>query len=403
MNDRFSLRESLRLYAVTPCDCRLDDIRAVLEGGATFLQLREKALGPADMAAKARAVRALCPPGVPFVVNDDIDAAVSSGADGVHIGQSDGSVAEARRRIGHGRILGVSASTVREAVEAERDGADYLGVGAVFPTSTKDDAADVSGDALHAICASVRIPVVAIGGITEANLPSLAGSGICGAAVVSALFGAADPREAARRLDAATRAMAAVPVETRRGALVDLDGTVLDSMHVWGDVDRAYLAAHGIPASNPLLARLGSFVHLREAAEFFHGECGIGDSPEAICEEFRQMLADRYLHSLGLVPGAKEALERLRAEGVRTALVTATDEELARPALRRNGVEHLFNLCCFDVAKRTPAALYGVLDRLGTGVSETVVYDDIPSILDLARSAGFAAEATLPAPDAHLP
>ena len=240
------------------------------------------------------------------------------------------------------------ASSVREAVAAECAGACCLAA----PRG-------IGGDALHAICASVAIPVAAH----------------------------------------AEDATAAVPATPRRGALIDLDGTVLDSMGVWGDVDRDFLRAHGIPATDALLARLGSFVHLREAADFFCGECGVARDPEDICAEFRDLLADRYFHTIPTLPGVREALERLRAEGVRTALVTATDEELARAALRRNGVEHLFDHFFCDVTKREPDALLAPLDALGTGIRETVVYDDVPSILDLARSLGFAAEPSLvPAP-----
>ena len=241
-----------------------------------------------------------------------------------------------------------SASSVREAVGAERAGARCLAT----PRG-------IGGDALHAICASVGIPV------------------------------------AAHEADAA----AAAPDTPRRGALIDLDGTVLDSMGVWGDVDRDFLRAHDIAITDALLARLGSFVHLREAAEFFCVECGIPGDPEDICSEFRDLLADRYFHSIPTLPGVREALERLRAEGVRTALVTATDEQLARAALRRNGVEQFFDHFFCDVTKREPDSLLAPLDALGTGIRETVVYDDVPSILELARSLGFAAEPSLvPAP-----
>ena len=236
----------------------------------------------------------------------------------------------------------VPAASVREAVEAERAGARCVAT-----------PAGLGGDVLHAILASVRIAVVAH---------------------------AADAADAA-------------PAEVRRGALIDLDGTVLDSMGVWGDVDRDFLHRHGIAVTDAILSRLGSFVHLREAAEFFHDECGIPGDPETICGEFRDLLADRYFRSIPLLPGVRESLERLHTGGVRTALVTATDERLARAALRRNGVEHLFDHFFCDVTKRDPASLLLPLDALGTGLRETVVYDDVPSILDLARSTGFAAAA----------
>lgn len=390
MNSFENLASTLRLYAVTPCECTEVSVRAVLAGGATFLQLREKDLGHEEFLAKARAMRALCPANVPYVINDDIDIALACDADGAHIGQSDGSVAEARRKLGPDRILGVSAQTVAEAIAAERDGADYLGVGAVFPSSTKLDAVDVSADTLHAICASVRIPVVAIGGIGEANLMQLAGSGIAGVAVVSALFGSADPMAATRRLDAATRALVAVPTAARRGAIIDLDGTVLDSMGVWEDLDRRFVAEHRFANPDEVLHHLTTVVHLSEASVYLHEECGVPESPEEIEALFHRWLSERYYNDIPVFPWTRPALERLRAEGVCTALATATCEELSMAALRRNGVADLIDSFYFNVTKREPETLYAILDKLGTGTRETTVYDDIDSILSMAARGGFA-------------
>lgn len=163
---------------------------AAIEGGITAFQLREKGLDDASYAELASRLLPLTRSrGIPLIVNDSIEAALRSGADGAHIGQTDGSVAEARLRLPRPLILGVSANTVKTAQEAERDGADYIGVGAMFPTYTKDDAEAVSIDTLREIAEAVSIPVVAIGGITEENALRLSGSGIAGIAVVSALFG----------------------------------------------------------------------------------------------------------------------------------------------------------------------------------------------------------------------
>lgn len=205
-------REDLLLYAVTdrkwlaPGEPLRVPVEAALKGGATFVQLREKNLGRAAFAAEAREIKALCASyRVPFVINDDVSVALEVGADGVHVGQSDMEAGSVRDAIGPDRILGVSAETVEQAVLAEERGADYLGVGAVFPTGSKDDAAAVSRETLRAICAAVKIPVVAIGGITLGNLPELAGTGICGVAVISAIFAQKDIAAAARALAAAAR------------------------------------------------------------------------------------------------------------------------------------------------------------------------------------------------------
>lgn len=201
--------DDLLLYGVT--DRRglgglslTEAVRQSLDGGVTFVQLREKHLGREEFAAEALALKALCAEyGVPFVINDDVELAAEVDADGVHVGQSDMAAEDVRARIGEGKILGVSAQTVEQAVAAEKCGADYLGVGAVFPTGSKDDAEDVSYDTLRDICNAVSIPVIAIGGITAANVAKLSGSGICGVAVISAIYCADDIAKAARIMRAA--------------------------------------------------------------------------------------------------------------------------------------------------------------------------------------------------------
>ena len=205
-------REDLLLYAVTdrkwlaPGERLADKVAEAVDGGATFVQLREKHLDRDAFVAEAREIQALCAARhVPFVINDDVSIAVEIGADGVHVGQSDMEAGSVRDAIGPDRILGVSAETVEQALLAEARGADYLGVGAVFPTGSKDDAADVSRETLRASCAAVKIPVIAIGGITLENLPTLAGTGICGVAVISAIFGQKDIRASAAALAATGR------------------------------------------------------------------------------------------------------------------------------------------------------------------------------------------------------
>ena len=212
---REELTKSLLLYAVTDrhwLDGRTlyEVVKESLDGGATFMQLREKTLDEETFYQEAVELQALCKEyGVPFVVNDDVDIAVRMDADGVHVGQSDMEADDVRALIGPDKILGVSASTVEQAKLAEERGADYLGVGAVFPTGSKDDAEEVSFETLKAICEAVSIPVVAIGGITEGNTPELAGSGICGIAVISAIYAQKDILEATKRLKAVTAEMVA--------------------------------------------------------------------------------------------------------------------------------------------------------------------------------------------------
>ena len=178
-----------------------DVVAGALAGGATCIQLREKHLTTDEIVAEAAELIPLCrAAGVPFLIDDDVEAALRSGADGVHVGQSDTELAQARRALGEDAIIGVSAQTVEQAQAAEAGGADYLGVGAVFATATKTDAILTPPPVLKEICASVQIPVTAIGGLNYDTVDAIAGCGADGAAVVSAIFAAADPEAATRAL-----------------------------------------------------------------------------------------------------------------------------------------------------------------------------------------------------------
>lgn len=205
-------REHVLLYAVTDrawlnrapagFDTLERQVEEALIGGATLVQLREKELDDAAFLDLAQRVKRVTDAhGVPLIINDNLHVTLASGAAGLHIGQDDGEAGAIRRLLGPQKILGVSVQTVAQAVAAQAAGADYLGVGAVFPTATKADAADVSRAALTAICAAVRLPVVAIGGIQCADVGTLEGTGIAGIAVISALFGRPERvREAAVEL-----------------------------------------------------------------------------------------------------------------------------------------------------------------------------------------------------------
>lgn len=200
------LRRSMLLYAVTDgswLNGRSLDwcVSLALAGGATFVQLREKDATNAQRTELARKLVPLCRrAGVPFVVNDDVEAALASGADGVHVGQSDAACADARAVLGPNALVGVSVQTVEQALAAERAGASYLGVGALFGTPTKPDAQLVTIEELRSICEAVSIPVVGIGGLNLRTMGALRNTGVDGAAVVSAVFAADDIEFATRQL-----------------------------------------------------------------------------------------------------------------------------------------------------------------------------------------------------------
>lgn len=201
------IRKAMLLYAVTDRswlkenETLLDVVKEVVKNGATFLQIREKDLNGADFEAEAKTLQDICREHqVPYVVNDNVEIAMKIHADGVHVGQSDIKGRDIRAMIGSDKILGISAGTVEEAVAAEQAGADYIGGGAIFGTSTKKNARNITMDRLNEIVEAVEIPVVAIGGINATNISELAGSKVDGVAVVSAIFAAEHPGEATKEL-----------------------------------------------------------------------------------------------------------------------------------------------------------------------------------------------------------
>lgn len=199
-------KKSLLLYAVTDRtwlsgETLYDQVEKAIKGGVTFIQLREKKLDQESFLNEAIKIQKLCRKyNIPFVINDNVEIARKIDADGVHVGQSDMKAKNVRAIFGADKILGVSAQTVEQAILAEKEGADYLGVGAVFPTGSKADAEDVGLDTLKEICSAVNIPVVAIGGIGADNVSKLENSGISGIAVISAIFAAEDIESATKNL-----------------------------------------------------------------------------------------------------------------------------------------------------------------------------------------------------------
>ncbi len=199
-------RKAILLYAVTDRAWTgrmglYEQVEAALKNGVTCVQLREKELDDEALLKEAVEICRLCHEyNVPFIINDNVEIAVKCGADGIHVGQDDMNPTEVRKRVGNGMTIGVSAHNVEEAVRAVRDGADYLGVGAVFGSSTKKNVCNMPIERLKAICDAVDIPTVAIGGISAENINLLRGSGIDGVAVVSAIFAADDIEKATAEL-----------------------------------------------------------------------------------------------------------------------------------------------------------------------------------------------------------
>ncbi len=376
----------LRLYAVSACGAPVEYLAAAESGGATMVQLREKELDNAAFTEKAlQARRALH--SVPLIINDNPEVAARCGADGVHIGQSDAALADARAAMGK-RIIGVSASTLAEAVAAEAGGADYLGLGAVFPTDTKNDASAVTFSCLKSICATVKIPVVAIGGIHSGNVLSLGGSGVSGVAVISELF--SDGSEIAEKTAAfskLTREMLKSGLRRDTGAIVDLDGVLLDSLEVWHRLDCDYLRSRGC-LTDANLAVLHNCGTLRQAACAVRN-FGVTEPEEMIIREFRRRLYDEYAFRLQLLPGAENFLRSAVRSGCKLALVTSTPLELVRPALNRLNISGCFNVLLGDADKHRADIMLHAAECLGCGIGDCTVYDDTRYVRETAAAAGF--------------
>lgn len=199
-------KKNLLLYAVTDrswlgTESLYSQVKKAIDGGVTFVQLREKELAQEAFYKEALEIQALCrEKNIPFVINDNVALAKKIDADGVHVGQEDMEAGDVRSLLGPDKIIGVSAHSVEEALLAEKRGADYLGVGAAFSTNSKKDVSCISHKTIRDICQAVQIPVIAIGGINETNIEELKGTGICGVAVISAIFAKKDITGAARTL-----------------------------------------------------------------------------------------------------------------------------------------------------------------------------------------------------------
>lgn len=389
-------RDDLKLYAVTDRSWlhgrRLyDQVKEALEGGATFLQLREKELDEKQFLEEAVEIQKLCREyQVPFIINDNVELALAIGADGVHVGQEDMEAGEVRKRLGEDKIIGVSAHSVEEAVAAERCGADYLGVGAVFSTTSKQNVSQMPYETLKAICEAVSIPVVAIGGIGKDNIMQLEASGIDGVAVISAIFAQEDIRAAAfEMLRLSEKVTGQVRVD---GAIFDMDGTLLDTMPIWEHASEQYLKSHGIEPREKLSEVLFS-MSMQQGAAYVKEKYGLTESVEEIVAGTNAIVAEAYRNEAEAKPYVPELLEKLKEQGVKMVVATSTDRMHAEAALKRAGIEGYFDtiFTCSEVGagKSKPEIFERARKQLGTRKSTTWVFEDALYAIKTAKAAGF--------------
>ena len=387
-------QKSLLLYAVTDRrwlkegETLKECCRQAIDGGVTFLQLREKEMDDESFLKEAIDIKELCKEkNIPFVINDNVDVAIKCQADGVHVGQTDMSAGNVRDLIGPDMILGVSAQSVEQAIDAEKNGADYLGVGAVFKTGSKDDAETLSLDTLKEICQAVSIPVVAIGGITKDNIKELKGKGAYGIAVISAIFAEENIYSASVTLrkklskiyDWAETYKPAYAFKGIKGAIFDIDGTILDTMPIWDQAGVRYLETLGIKA-DPSIGKKMFTMTISQAANYLIDNYNLDKDEETVIAGIKKAVADFYKYEANFKPEMKELLREFKEAGIKVVAATSTDRELFTPAMERLDFGKYFDkiYTCTEEghSKGEPDIFRTALKFMGTKPENTWLFED---------------------------
>ena len=387
--------EDMQLYAVTDTQWLngrdfLEVIESVLANGATFLQLREKNATHEEIVAKAKAIKPIAKKyGVPFVIDDDIYAAKEADVDGVHIGQNDASYEKAREVLGEGKIIGMTVKTRQQAENAIRLGADYVGMGAVFHTSTKKDAKDMSRETLLELAGMMKdIPVVAIGGISYDNCDYLKDTGVDGIAVVSAIFASDDCALATRKLFVKTREL----FGKKRNIIMDMDGTLADSMPFWKKSAREYAILRGADIPDNF-DEITGVMHLNDYAEYVKNVLGIDTNLEQITEAAVEIMNKHYEKDIPAKDGMTELVTREYKAGSRLVVFTASDRRSVEILLSHLGIRECFYdiYTVYDVGlKKSDKNSYLKVAELAgmKDTSQVWVYEDILRGVKAAKEAG---------------
>ena len=387
--------EDMQLYAVTDTQWLngrdfLEVIESVLANGATFLQLREKNATHEEIVAKAKAIKPIAKKyGVPFVIDDDIYAAKEADVDGVHIGQNDASYEKAREVLGEGKIIGMTVKTRQQAENAIRLGADYVGMGAVFHTSTKKDAKDMSRETLLELAGMMKdIPVVAIGGISYDNCDYLKDTGVDGIAVVSAIFASDDCALATRKLFVKTREL----FGKKRNIIMDMDGTLADSMPFWKKSAREYAILRGADIPDNF-DEITGVMDLNDYAEYVKNVLGIDTNLEQITEAAVEIMNKHYEKDRPAKDGMTELVTREYKAGSRLVVFTASDRRSVEILLSHLGIRECFYdiYTVYDVGlKKSDKNSYLKVAELAgmKDTSQVWVYEDILRGVKAAKEAG---------------
>ncbi|MBQ6782622.1 MAG: thiamine phosphate synthase [Acholeplasmatales bacterium] len=388
------LKSSLLLYAVTDrywLNGRKlkDDVEKAILGGATMIQLREKNLSTEDFIKEALEIKEVCKKyDIPFIINDSLEVFLAVDADGIHVGQNDLSADIVRKKIGPNKILGVSAETVSEALLAEKMGADYLGVGTIFSTSTKLDAINVTKEELARISYSVNIPVVAIGGITLDNIKELKNTMISGISVVSAIFKEEDIVNATSNLLKEVNKLFFNPDDYKL-FIVDYDGTLLNSLSMWEDIASRYVKSKGI---EPELD-LDKIVKLQtndETALYLSKKYFNNINPNDLILDIDSFIEKEYL-KIKINKGALELLNNIKDKG-KVVLFTATSKSLIEKSLKINGIENkfekLYTSTNFNYTKTDGTGFIKLLENEKIKLEDAIVIEDSTHAICGAKNKG---------------
>ena len=389
------LKSSLKLYAVTDrywLNGRklIDDVEKAILGGATMIQLREKDLDFDSFVAEAKKIKALCKKyDVPFIINDSLDVFLAVDADGIHVGQNDMRADLVREKIGPNKILGVSAETVEEAILAQSMGADYLGVGTIFNTTTKLDAITVSMETLANICFNVDIPVVAIGGITKDNIKDLKNTFIDGISVVSAIFAEKDIVSASKKLNEEVDKILFNPKKYNY-FIVDYDGTLLNSLNMWTDVASRFIKSKGLTPEADLDLIVKKQTNA-ETAAYMQQKYFKDLTIDELANEIDSFIAKEYL-SIIINDGVKEFLDILKSNG-KLVLFTATSYPLIEASAKINNIfnyfDEFYTSTNFDYSKSDGKGFKLLKENNNIDLSKALVVEDATHALAGAKSAGF--------------
>lgn len=392
----------LLLYAITDCDHITGDTlvkntEILLQNGITMLQFRDKNRSRNEVKADAQALRDLCKRyHVPFIVNDDVELAREIDADGVHLGQSDAGCRIARIKLGHDKLIGVSAHNIEEAEKAVADGADYLGCGAMFPTASKE-ADTLNHDLFKAICEHVNIPVVAIGGIHAKNAQSLMGLPMAGIAVISALYQAEDKAAATKELLTIARHITDTPEPPKISAIIcNIDGTLCDTLQAWDRLPGDYLARQNITAG-PDLNRIIADRNMPEAAAYIKHNYSVPDGITTIISDWEFDLRAFYRNEARRQNGCDAFLKELTSHNLPLIIASEAPKNLIHLLIEQtdltayikdviSGVEERFSRT--DASYYQRAAQLSEADPAGIWVIEDTIF-----ALRSAQRAGFHAAA----------